>query len=512
MPDAAPPDWIRDAVFYQIFPDRFASSSRVPKPGSLEPWDAPPTVHGFKGGDLLGIVERLDYLEALGINAIYLNPIFASASNHRYHTYDYMAVDPLLGGDAALRELLDAAHARGMKVVLDGVFNHASRGFWPFHHVLEAGGASPYRDWFYLNPKMLDAGQQLRAYPSEVLSGALDPDWGAAHRLGDRSLDELGYRAWWDLPALPKLNVANPHMREYLLQVAEHWIRFGADGWRLDVAEEIGDAAFWAEFRHRVRTVNPEAYIVGEIWRLAPDWIGADRFDAVMNYPLAWRILGFAAGRHLDLSVAAEQGHVRSVLHPLEAPAFGRQVEEVLAAYEPESLVAQLNMLDSHDTPRALTLCGGDETSLRLCLLLMLSMPGAPSVYYGDEVGMAGHADPDSRRAFDWTEESWNLPLLDFVRRSIAVRQATPALRSAAVRMLACDGMAVVLARTDRASTALVAVNAGESEAVVELGAGDLPSGAPVLLVGPSPTAVSASDGLRLTLPPRCGAIWSTAA
>ena len=149
------PDWVRDAVFYQIFPDRFAASDLVVKPGPLEDWDAPPTTHGFKGGDLLGIVEHLPYLTDLGITALYLTPIFSSASNHRYHTYDYLAVDPLLGGDAALRTLLDAAHARGMRVVLDGVFNHTGRGFWPFHHVLEAGAASPYRSWFHLDDAAL---------------------------------------------------------------------------------------------------------------------------------------------------------------------------------------------------------------------------------------------------------------------------------------------------------------------------------------------------------------------
>jgi neopullulanase len=159
------PAWVRDAVFYQIFPDRFAASDRVVKPGVLEAWDAPPTVDGFKGGDLLGIAEHLGYLEDLGVNAIYLTPVFASASNHRYHTYDYLAVDPLLGGDAALRELLDVAHGRGMRIVLDGVFNHTGRGFWPFHHVLEAGAASPYKSWFHLDEAALEAGRPLLAYP-----------------------------------------------------------------------------------------------------------------------------------------------------------------------------------------------------------------------------------------------------------------------------------------------------------------------------------------------------------
>jgi len=155
------PDWIKDAIFYQIFPDRFARSERVSKQSlRLEKWDSPPSVYGFKGGDLLGISEHLDYLEELGINALYLNPITASASNHRYHTYDYFRIDPILGGDAAFRELLDTAHSRNIRIIPDGVFNHASRGMWQFHHVLETGAGSPYVDWFHFNPEFLNGGKK----------------------------------------------------------------------------------------------------------------------------------------------------------------------------------------------------------------------------------------------------------------------------------------------------------------------------------------------------------------
>ncbi|MEP7159098.1 MAG: alpha-amylase family glycosyl hydrolase, partial [Chloroflexota bacterium] len=260
------PAWVADAVFYQIFPDRFAASARVEKPGPLQPWDAPPTYNGYKGGDLLGIVEHLDYLSELGINALYLTPVFSSASNHRYHTYDYYQVDPLLGGNAAFQELLDSAHARGMKVILDGVFNHSGRGFWPFHHVVENGWESPYVDWFYLDKEGLKAGKQLRPYPSSEEGRRLAEASTQGHRQGEVTRKVLGYRAWWDLPALPKLNTDNPFMREHLLGAAEHWLRFGIDGWRLDVAEEI-DAGYWREFRQRCRAVNPDAYIVAEIWR-----------------------------------------------------------------------------------------------------------------------------------------------------------------------------------------------------------------------------------------------------
>ncbi|MGD9002128.1 MAG: alpha-amylase family glycosyl hydrolase, partial [Anaerolineae bacterium] len=216
MTQITTPDWVKDAVFYQIFPDRFAKSERVPKPSNLEPWDSPPTVYGFKGGDLLGVAERLDYLQNLGITAIYFNPIFQSAANHRYHTYDYYQVDPILGGNAAFRELLDAAHARDIRVVLDGVFNHASRGFYQFYHTLENGAASPYLDWFHFDEGRLNAGRRLECYPPLEE----EQDW----RRAQRSLDAYGYRSWWDLPALPKFNTDTEGVREFILGVARHWI------------------------------------------------------------------------------------------------------------------------------------------------------------------------------------------------------------------------------------------------------------------------------------------------
>ncbi len=170
------PAWVRDAVFYQVFPDRLARSGRVEAPGEMEPWDAEPTVDGFKGGDLYGVVAHLDRLQRLGITALYLNPVFTSASNHRYHTDDYYNVDPLLGGNDALRELLDEAHARDMRVVLDGVFNHCGRGWWPFHHVAENGARSPYRDWFNLAPDVRDGSRGISPFPTaEQLAEIAEP-------------------------------------------------------------------------------------------------------------------------------------------------------------------------------------------------------------------------------------------------------------------------------------------------------------------------------------------------
>jgi neopullulanase len=460
------PEWVRDAVFYQVFPDRFARSGRVDPPGPLEAWDVPPTKHGFKGGDLYGVAERLGYLRDLGVTALYLNPIFASASNHRYHTYDYLAVDPLLGGDAALRELLDAAHARGMKVVLDGVFNHASRGFWPFNHVMECGLDSPYVDWFHVNREHLATGRPLHAFPEDSLQLAVaGNEWAEVHRDGILSYQSLGYRAWWDLPALPKLNTDNPHVREYLFGVAEHWIRFGADGWRLDVAAEIDDDDFWREFRRRVKAIDPEAYIVAEIWHEDHRFLQGDQFDAYMNYPLAEAAISFAAGRHLDERVVGQHSELAATCRRDDGPTFLGRLAHATACYDPAINAVQLNLLGSHDTPRVRTMCGGDRDAVRLATLIQMTVGGAPCIYYGDEIGMTGEQDPLSRAAFPTDEQAWDHELLAFFRGAVELRHRHPALRRGELAPAGADGSAAAYRRGDDADTFVIALNAGDEPA-----------------------------------------------
>jgi cyclomaltodextrinase / maltogenic alpha-amylase / neopullulanase len=499
------PEWVRDAVFYQIFPDRFAASARVPKPGPLEPWDAPPTFHGFKGGDLLGIAERLSELADLGINALYLTPVFTSASNHRYHTDDYRAVDPLLGGDPALRELLDAAHARGMRVILDGVFNHCGRGFWPFHHVVENGAQSPYRDWFRLDPAVLKGERLLNPYPPAPTVGASVRD------------EPLGYAAWWGLPALPKLAVETPGVREYLLATAEHWLRFGADGWRLDVPAEIDDEAFWQEFRRRCRAVNPEAYLVGEIWDEAPDWLRGDRFDALMNYPLGAAVLGFAGGGRLDRAVIDLHDTYRRTMHPLDGVAFGKRIEHLMGVYDPAITAVQLNLLGSHDAPRALTVLGRDRAALRIAMLLQLTLPGAPCIYYGDEIGMEGAGDPDCRRAYPIDPGSGDTDLRSFVRAVVEARRDRLALRRGTVRTLAATRNAVALLREADGQRAIVIANAGRDPETIAfelpqpdwrgLRALDLPGWRAPSLDGSGSAGSSVQESLSFNLPPQVGLV-----
>ncbi|MBI3749726.1 MAG: glycoside hydrolase family 13 protein [Chloroflexi bacterium] len=482
------PAWVRDAAFYQIFPDRFAASARVAKPGTLEPWDAPPSVHGFKGGDLLGIAEHLGYLEDLGITAIYLTPIFASAANHRYHTYDYLAVDPLLGGDAALRELLDAAHDRGMRVMLDGVFNHTGRGFWPFHHVLENGADSPYTGWFHLDEAALRSGRPLLAYPPAGTPASA-----------------LGYQAWWGMPALPKLNTDEPQVREFVFGVAEHWLRFGIDGWRLDVPTEIDDEAFWQEFRTRCRRIRPDAYLVGEIWSVAPDWVLGDRFDALMNYPLAEAILGYVGGSALDLAVVRGHHEYAANIQRFDGQAFAARVQQLDGVYDPSVVASQLNLLGSHDAPRMLTVLGGDAARVRLAVLLQTTLPGAPCVYYGDEVGLAGGNDPECRGAFPWDQARWEPGLRDTFRALLHLRAAEPALRDGRLTLVGARDAAVAFERGAGPARFVVAANPGDAPLQLELRFSDAPSGAgghlaPVAIPGLTGTGESRIVDGRATI------------
>jgi cyclomaltodextrinase len=448
--DIVTPEWVKDAVFYQIFPDRFAFSKEVGKPAYLEDWDSPPSVHGFKGGDLLGVVERLDHLQDLGISAIYLNPIFESPANHRYHTSDYYQVDPILGGDEAFRTLLDAAHARSIRIVLDGVFNHTSRGFYQFTHTLENGSASPYLDWFHFNEEWLQSGRPLNAYPGREEERFM--------RRGE-SVQRLGYQAWWDLPALPKLNTDTRAVRRLIFDVANHWIEFGIDGWRLDVPGEIDDDAFWQEFRCVVKAANPEAYIVGEIWGDAHRWLQGDQFDAVMNYGVSRACLGFFGGDRLDTTHRPGGYELR----PLRTTQFADNVERMLSLYDWQVTVAQLNLLDSHDMPRFLTLVTKDTDALKLATLFQMTFPGAPCIYYGDEIGMEGNHDPDCRRAFAWDKSKWDQDLLDWFRRAISLRRDHPVLRRGRVlRLLADDAAGVyAFARHGEGETLAVVLNNG---------------------------------------------------
>lgn len=476
------PDWVKHSVFYQIFPDRFARGQqplqRVFDTVPFETWEAEPSLQGYKGGDLWGVIERLDYLKEIGINAIYFTPIFQSASNHRYHTHDYYKVDPLLGGDLALKKLLEEAHQRDMKVVLDGVFNHASRGFFFFHDILENGPYSPWVDWFRIE------GWPLVPYD------------------GDRPANYVG---WADNRALPAFNHDNPAVKEYIMEIAEYWLKFGIDGWRLDVPFEVKTPGFWQEFRHRVKAVNPDAYIVGEVWVDAREWLDGTQFDGVMNYLFTGPTIAFAAGDRVQMPLV--EGPSYEPYPPLDASGYAQKIQHLLAMYPWEIQLTQLNLLASHDTARLLTIANGDIDSVKLSTLLLLTFPGAPSIYYGDEVGLPGGLDPDSRRGFP-LESNWNLEILSCHKQLIQVRHNHAALQTGHYEVLYAEGMVYAFARTQGAEAVVVVVNAGTEPAKASLEAvGKRIPSHPHEVVYGNGDASWAGETLTVNLPARSGLI-----
>ncbi len=412
------PEWVKNAIFYQIFPDRFANGDPSNDPSNVRPWGSTPTQHGFQGGDLAGITQKLDYLVDLGINAVYLNPIFQSASTHRYDTTDYFRIDPRLGTLQDFQNLIRSAHNQGIRVILDGVFNHTGRGFFAFSDLLENGPESPYLDWYHVRKF------PLRAYES-----------GHARN----------YLAWWGIKSLPKLNTQTPAVRNYLLDVARYWIDQGADGWRLDVPNEIDDDSFWAEFHQVVRTANPQAYLLGEIWEVNDRWTNETHFDGLMNYPLRTAILEYLNGK-------------------IQTGTFAYQIESLLEHYPRENRLAMYLLLGSHDTERALTYLNGNLDRLRLAFLFQFAYPGIPAIYYGDEIGLQGGKDPDCRGAFPWDRSQWNLPLQAWVKQLIEIRKSTAALREGDyLPLLSQDTPAgYAFARHLGSGCVIVALNASE--------------------------------------------------
>jgi len=374
------PDWAYDAVWYQIFPERFAMGDSTINPPDVEPWGGVPTYTNFFGGDLQGVIDHLWYLEELGINAIYFNPIFKSLPNHKYHTTDYYKIDPHFGDEEVFRELLDKAHERGIRIIIDGVFNHTGPDFWAFEDIIEDEEDSEYLHWY----NVYDFPVRVEHPPN--------------------------YEAWWGLPDLPKLMVMHPDVKEYLFEVTEYWTEFGIDGWRLDVPNEMPHE-FWIEWRPLVREINPDAYIVGEIWGDASPWVQGDQFDATMNYRFRNAVIEF----FIDKSISVSE--------------FNEQLYAVLEDYDPQVSFVNQNLVGSHDTERYLTRADNNIDAVKLTALMKMTHVGAPMIYYGDEIGMEGEDDPDCRRTMIWDQDEWNHDLRDHFIQLIQIRHDNPALR-----------------------------------------------------------------------------------
>lgn len=434
-----PPEWISEQVFYQIFPERFCNGNpdittkaetimvgdREYKKVVKQWGELPGNYDGsaareFFGGDLAGIKSKLDYLQNLGVTALYLNPIFTSHSNHKYDTNDYFTVDPAFGTNEEFAELSKDIHQRGMRIVLDAVVNHTSVS----------------HEWFDIND---DTGKGAYSHPRS--------EYRDFYLFDGSSRDYVG---WKGIGSLPVLNFCNQTLKEKIYQgedsVIRHWLKapYHIDGWRFDVIHMLGEgegalnnAHYVSEFRKTVKAENPDAYVLGEHFFEATQWLQGDQEDGAMNY------YGFAQ------PVRAFLAECDISYEPISLPVteFVEWLLESKAKLPWKNQLAQLNQLDSHDTSRFLTLLKGDESKMKLASMLLFTYVGTPCLYYGTEVGLEGGGDPDCRRCFPWDrveESSW----LPFYNKLINVRKSSPELQRGDFVLLDYSDNHMVYART----------------------------------------------------------------
>ncbi len=447
-PDRGPidvPEWVKGAVIYQIFPDRFSKSDPATDPVGTVPWGSPAAAREFQGGDLDGVIDRLGHLERLGIDAIYLNPIFVSPSNHRYDTVDYLRVDPALGGDEALRRLVTVAHRRGMRIVLDASFNHAHPRFFAFADLVRHGERSKYREWFAVTDWPLRIRVRPHAAPAWVRDWL--PVWEAQTGLrleevaGDGPAVEPTYEAWYGVPTMPRIDLSNPEARRYVLDVAQYWLaEFDIDGWRMDVARYV-DPDFWPEFRAACRAVKPDAYLLAEIMGDVSPWLRGDAFDATMNYTFRALSLRFFATEEIDGGALLDHCSRLYGRHPLAVT------------------LANHNLLGSHDTPRFRTEAGGEMWRLELATVFQLLFPGAPGIYYGDEFGLEGGDDPGCRGAIPWDAVGVDSRLVGAIGELTSLRRRVRALRTGEWAPVAAGRHLIAFERTQGRARYRVGIN-----------------------------------------------------
>ncbi len=368
------PQWAANKVVYQIFPSRFAATQPVDK----KLWyKAPITPMDDLHGNLRGIIEHLDYIKDLGIDVVYLTPIFKSNSCHKYDTIDYYQVDPSFGTTEDLKELVQKSHERGMKVVLDAVYNHSGREFFAFQDILEKGEKSKYLDWYFIDE--------------------LPPrgEWG----------EIPNFKCFGYYGGMPKLNLKNPEVEKYITDVACYWIKeCDIDGWRLDVGDEISHF-FWKNFKKAIKAVKKDMLIIGEIWHYAGDFLEGDEWDTVMNYPFYLNLIDLLADEKINVSQFVQNlGYLKGRLNKKCYPLMW-------------------NLIDSHDTARFLHLCNDNKKKQHLAAAFQLLLPGMPMVYYGDEYAMPGANDPDCRRGMYWDEEYQDKEMYNWYKKLMQVRK-----------------------------------------------------------------------------------------
>lgn len=410
-------DWMRSAVFYQIFVDRFRHGNKKKDISYVNmEWEELPTPKSFAGGDLAGIIEKMDYLSELGINALYLTPIFLSKSNHKYDIIDYFTVDPQFGTKEELKQLVQLAHEKNIRVVLDAVFNHCSMEMKQFQDVLEKGKDSLYYHWFLIEGD----------FPEP---------------------EKMNYECFAACNYMPKLNTANEEVQDFLIEVAVYWIReAGIDGWRLDVSDEVSHE-FWRKFRKAVKREKPDSVIIGENWHDAYPYLMGDQYDSIMNYAFTKACLDYFAKGVFTAKEMADKLN-----------------SNLMRNTEPVNRM-MLNLLDSHDTHRFYTEVNKDKDKVLAAIALEMIFIGAPCLYYGTEICTEGGYDPDSRRGFCWDTASWDMDFMELVKELIRVRKQ-PAIQYGDIKIAEEQGM-LLLERSYEESKITLRINMEQEEKVV---------------------------------------------
>ncbi|MGV3616026.1 MAG: alpha-amylase family glycosyl hydrolase [Fimbriimonas sp.] len=458
------PAWVERSVLYQIFPDRFENGDRTNDPKDVVAWDGKPEYFNRFGGDVAGVRKRLGHFADLGIDCVYFNPIFKAPSNHRYDATDYLTVDPTFGTNDDFARLTRELKAKGIRTVLDGVYNHTATDFFAFADVRQKGKASEYADWY-----------TFHSFPVQVK-------------------ENPNYVAWFNFPSMPKLNLSNPETRRYMLDIPRFWDRKAEiAGWRLDVANEV-QMDFWRDFRKVVKGIDRDNWIVGEVWGDGSPWLKGDQWDSVMNYRFRNAVLGFVGK---DGSGKPSQ--------------FLNELMSVYNGYAPQVSRNMMNLLGSHDTPRILTLCGGDRDLAKLAAVVQFTWVGAPSIYYGDELGMEGDKDPDNRRGMRWDLANPQNDFLSLYRRLVKIRQSHRALQSGDPLPLATDDAqgTATYARVLGSDYAVVAVNRSGEPRDVAVSLAGLPGRRTSFLDALTDRPLKAAKGgnVIVSLPPKGAAV-----
>lgn len=384
-----PPDWAQDAIIYNIFPDSFATDEKHISLRAIHKEHQGVPVCSKLGGTIKGITKNVAYLKELGVNAVYINPIFAAGEYHKYDLLDYFQIDPCFGTNQDFKELVEVFHRNGIRVIIDGVFNHCGWKFFAFEDVVKNGENARYKDWFYGLEFPVIRPDNPQEYPN---------------------YECFGYER-----LMPKLNLANPETADYFCKVGRYWLReFQIDGWRLDVASEVNDG-FWRKFYREMKEENADAIIIGEVWESANHWLDGTIFDSTMNYDFRRHCRRFFGEQSID------------------AMEFDSRVTDMRERYREQTVFAQLNLLDSHDVSRFLSLCEGDVERYKLAVLFQMTFPGMPSVFYGDEAGIAGISEEEYRSPMIWEKKD---ELFCFFKELIALRKRETVLRRGRFRTL----------------------------------------------------------------------------